>query len=438
MSKKILVDLIRSPDPTCIDDLSDEPQGLLYLASSLRQAGYDARITNLAGHTEQSWKPEIKEADIYGVQLYTPTAHHGINIAKYIKDKFPGKPIICGGAHPTADPNDIRLEVFDKIVMGEGERAIVKIVDSYKNNIPIPRVITAPPITDLDSIPFPAWDLVDMKSFTRKIDGKRCFGISGSRGCCYQCAFCDRTLFGNKVRFRSIENITNEMKEIIDKYDVRQFEFFDDMFTVSKKRLEEFTERTKGWNISYRCNGRADVKDPEIYKMLKDTGCKKICYGIESGSQKILNLMKKGTTVQQNLNAIKLAQNAGIPATGYFILGFPGETKETIQETINFIKSSDIDQAQVYTFTPLPGCDVAKNPDKYGITRMSKNYDDYFLVTGRDGHGGQTVDTKWLSAKDLYLEVQNTRKFLKEHKWRGDIPDYYKNDLGYKTEDKNE
>jgi len=433
MSKKLLVDLIRAPDPTCIDDLSDEPQGLLYLAAVLRQAGHIPRVTNLAGHTADSWKPEIKEADIYGIQLYTPTAHHGINIAKYIKEKFPRKPIICGGAHPTADPNDPRLEVFDKIVIGEGERALVDIVNSYCEDKELPRIIRAELIKDLDSLPFPAWDLVDMMKFTRKINDKRCFGISGSRGCCYQCTFCDRSLFGSKVRFRSIKNITDEMKEIINRYGVKQFEFFDDMFTMSKKRLQEFAEITQDWGIAYRCNGRADVKDPEIYSLLKRTGCKKLCFGIESGSQRILDLMKKGTTVKQNLQAIQLAQNAGIPATGYFIIGFPGETKETIQETIDFIKESDIDQAQVYTFTPLPGCEVARNPERYGITRMSKDYSDYFLVTGKDGHGGKTVDTKWLSADELQEEVKGVRAFLKEHNWRGDFMDYYKNKLGYKT-----
>jgi radical SAM superfamily enzyme YgiQ (UPF0313 family) len=431
--KKLLVDLIRAPDPTCIDDMSDEPQGLLYLAAVLKNAGYNTRVTNLAGHTEESWKPHIKEADIYGIQLYTPTAHHGINIAHFIKERYPGKPIICGGAHPTADPKDPRLNIFDKIVMGEGERSIVTIADAYRDGKDIPRVIQSEMIKDLDSLPFPAWDQVDMMGFTRKIDGKRCFGISGSRGCCYQCAFCDRSLFGSKVRFRSLENITKEMKEIIDTYGVRQFEFFDDMFTVSKKRLKQFADMTKGWNIAYRCNGRADVHDPEVYQLLKETGCKKICFGIESGSQKILDLMKKGTTVEQNLKAIKLSQAAGIPATGYFIVGFPGETKETIQQTIDFIKTSDIDQAQVYTFIPLPGGEVAKNPEKFGIVRMSKDYTDYFLVTGKDGHGGKVVDTKWLSADELQSELQRVRTFLRERKWRGDIPDYYKDKLGYKT-----
>ncbi len=196
----MLVDLIRVPDPTCIDDLLDEPLGLLYLAAVLREHGYDVRITNLAGHTEDSWKSEIKEADIYGIQLYTPTAVHGINIAHHIKKHFPGKPVIGGGAHPSAVPESAELSVFDHLSIGEGERSIITIADGLRDGTDIPRVIQSSVIEDLDTLPFPARDLLDMDSFHRKVGGERCYGIIGSRGCCYRCAFCDHALFGSQIK----------------------------------------------------------------------------------------------------------------------------------------------------------------------------------------------------------------------------------------------
>ena len=130
----MVVDLIRVPDPTCIDDLLDEPLGLLYLAAVIRDAGYAVRITNLAGHSETSWQSEIKDADIYSIQLYTPTAPLGIQIAHFIKETFPGRPVIGGGAHPSAVPESKELTIFDHIVIGEGERSFVKVVDAFKNN----------------------------------------------------------------------------------------------------------------------------------------------------------------------------------------------------------------------------------------------------------------------------------------------------------------
>lgn len=430
--KKMTIDLIRVPDPTCIDDHLDEPLGLLYLGAVLREAGYNIRITNLAGYNAENWKSEIKEADIYGIQLFTPTSQHGINIAKYIKEKFPGKPIMCGGAHPTAVPDDPRLEVFDNIVIGEGEKVIVDLAKAYERGEKPQRIIRAEFIEDLDSLPLPAWDLVDMMSFHRKINGERCFNVLGSRGCCYQCTFCDRSLFGSKVRFRSIDNIVKEIKEAIRIYGVRHFDFADDMFTVSKERLKEFAEKTRGLEIQYRCFGRADVHDPEIYKLLKDSGCVMICFGIESGNQAMLDRMKKGTTVTQNLKAIGIAKNFGIHTTGFFIAGFPGETKKTIQESKDFVEFSGLDQAQFYTFIPLPGNEVAKNPDKYGIIKMSKDYSKYFHVTGIEGLGGKTIDTEWLTAEELEEEVKKIRQFLKERATRGNLQDYYKEKLGYK------
>ena len=423
-----MIDLIRVPDPTCIDDHLDEPLGLLYLGSSLMENGHDVRITNLAGHNLDRWKSEIKEADLYGIQLYTPTAHIGINIAKFIKDKF-DKPVICGGAHPTALPNLEELSIFNHVVVGEGEKVIVDIAN--KRNIP--RIIKSEFIKDLDSIHSPARDLVDMMGFNRKVEGERGFGIIGSRGCGYKCNFCDRSLFGDKVRFRSIDNIAEEIERIISDYGVKNFEFFDDMFTVNKRRLEEFRDRVNGLNISYRCNGRSDITDKEVYDLVYESGGRMICFGIESGSQKMLDLINKQTTVEKNLEAIRVAQSSGLNVMGYFIAGFPGETKETIKESIDFIKTSNIDQAQFYTFIPLPGCEVYKNPKKFGVTRMSKNYGNYFHVTGDNGRGGKVVDTKWMTSDELQEEVVGIRKFLREHTWRGGIQDYYKDKLGYET-----
>ncbi len=428
----MIIDLIRVPDPTCIDDLLDEPLGLIYLASCLREKGYEPRITNLAGHTFESSKELIKEADLYGIQLYTPTSKIGIDIARFIKERFPGRPVICGGAHPSALPESKELDIFDNVVLGEAELSIVKVTEAYANKKPIQRIVKSGFIKDLDSISLPAWDMVDMMNFHRKVDGHRCFGIIGSRGCTFHCAFCDQAIMGDRVRFRSIDNIVYEIKQVIERYGVRHFEFFDDMFTVKKTRLVEFRDKTSGLGLNYRCNGRTDILDRDTYRLLKESGCKVICFGIESGSQKILDRMKKRNTVENNYKAIKITQEAGLTVIGYFMIGFPGETIETINQTIEFVEKSDVDQAQFYTFVPLPGCDVYKHPEKYGVKIISRDFSDYYLVTGTEGLGGRTVETETLSAEELENQMRRIRKFLKKRGFRGKTQDYYTNKLQHR------
>ena len=430
----MLIDLIRVPDPNCIDDLLDEPLGLMYLGATLRKNAYEVRITNLAGCNFENWKGLIKEADLYCIQLYTPTADIGIEIAKFIKKRFPEKPVICGGAHPTALPDSEDLAIFDNIVIGEGEKSIITVADSYKHKKNIPRIVKSAFIENLNSIPFPARDLVDMNMFHRKVNDERCFGIIGSRGCFFKCAFCDRSLFGEKLRTRSVDNIVEEIRHIIDKYGIRHFEFFDDIFLAKKEELKYFKDKAEKLDIIYRCNSRTDTLTEERCRMLYESGCRTLCFGIESGSQKILDIMRKGTRVEVNIKAMRIARQAKLTTIGYFILGFPGETKQTIQESIDFIKRSDIDQAQFYTFIPLPGCEVYKNPEKFSAQIISRNFSDYYLITGNDGRGGKTISTQFLTADVLQEELKNIRQFLKDRGSRGHMQDYYVQKLQYKKE----
>lgn len=432
----MLIDLIRVPDPNCIDDLLDEPLGLMYLGASLKNNGYKVRITNLAGFSCENWKSDIKEAGLYGIQLYTPTVNIGIEIAKFIKENFPGKPVICGGAHPTALPDSKELSVFDHIVAGEGENAIIAVADSYRDKSPAPRIVKMDFIEDLDSIPLPDRGLVNMDMFHRKVDGKRCFGIIGSRGCYHKCAFCDRSLFGEKLRSRSVENIVGEIKHVVSKHGIRHFEFFDDILFPHKEELVDFKNKVKDLGLVYRCNTRSDTLSEERCRLLYETGCRTVCFGIESGSQVILNRMRKGTKVETNFKAIRMARKAGLTTIGYFILGFPGETRETIQETVDFIKKSDVNQAQFYTFTPLPGCEVYRHPERFGVQIISRNFSDYYLITGSDGRGGKTVNTKHLTADELQEELVKIRQFLKERGSKGHMQDYYVRKLRYKQDEK--
>ncbi len=417
----MLVDLIRPPNPYSIDDLLDEPLGLLYLAASLREAGHEVRVTDMAGNANAN----IYEADVFGIQLWTPTAHLGVNIAKSISRMYPWALRVAGGPHVSACATGKGMNVFDAFVAGEGEHAFLRTVEQYGEHWNITKDRWAGRIPDLDRLPFPARDLVDMNKYHRKVDGHRSYGIIGSRGCSFSCRFCDRSLFGEKIRFRSIENIVKEIQGC----DVKHFEFFDDMFPGNIKRAREFYEQTQGMGLNFRCNLRTD--SPDYYKIMKDSGCSMVYFGIESGSQKILDLMNKGTTIEKNYKAIHRAHDAGLMVGGYFILGYPGETTETIDMSMEFIEKSGIDQAQFYMFVPLPGSEIYRDLDKYGGKLLTEDYSEYYHVAGEDGHGGRVIETEWLSADQMQSEMQRVRKFLRERGSKGGMQDYYKKKLNY-------
>ncbi len=422
----MLVNLIRPPNPYSIDDLLDEPLGLLYLGASLIEAGHEVVITDLAGRTDHIKYLYVKEADVFGVQLWTPTAHLGIEIAKTIKRLYPWALTVAGGPHVSACATGKGMRAFDVVVKGEGEEVFPWVIEKYEKRTDNRGSFLFPhAIQELDDISFPARHLVNMNKYNRKVDGHRAYGIIGSRGCSFSCRFCDRSLFGDKIRFRSIKNIVAEIKQC----GVKHFEFFDDMFPGNMKRAREFYEQTKGMNLNFRCNLRTD--SPDYYKIMKGAGCSMVYFGIESGSQKLLDLMKKGTTVEKNYKAIHKAHDAGLKVGGYFILGYPGETTKTIDMSMEFIEKSGIDQAQFYMFVPLPGSEICQNLDKYGATLLTEDYSEYYHVAGKDGHGGRVIETKWLSADDMQNEMQRVRRFLRERGSKGGMQDYYKDKLKY-------
>lgn len=440
----IKINLIRTNDPTSIDPMLDEPQGLMYIAANLRKHGYNnVKITDLAGSGNNWYNKIDNNCDIYGIQLYTPTLHIGLEIANRTRILNHRALFICGGAHPSAGIDSKELmEYFDIVVAGEGEETMVDIVRQHEKNLlaegegigwkhEFPKFMLGKSILNLDELPLPSWDMVDMMKFTRSVDENRSFGITGSRGCAFVCAFCDKSVFGKKVRWRSIDDIVLEVKMAIKNYGVKYFEFYDDMFVAKENRILEFIEKTKGLNIKFRCNMRTDSKIPDIYRLLKRAGCVSVAFGIESGSQRILDLMNKQSTVENNFTAIKKAQKAGLQTIGYFIIGFPGETKETIDKTLSFIENSNIDRPQVYQFTPLPGSPVFTNPDKYGIINMSKDWKQYWMVTGQNGLGGKVIDTKYMTSDELTEHMIEVRKFLRNYGIKGSTAKYYTQDLNY-------
>lgn len=395
--------LINPPHEESLDRKLDPPLSLMYIASSIREIGiHDVSIVDLAFYDRNEWKKMIPKADLYGITAMTSSLHHAMDIKFICKCIKPKCTVMVGGAHPSALPVECQNLGFDITVVGEAEGVIRYILDHFDYLIEDKHIIYGKKyLMDIDKIPFPARDLVPIKEYTRLVNGIKATSIIASRGCPYKCAFCinsTKKIF-NKPRYRTTENIIAEMKEVIEKYNFKAFIFYDDTFTIHPE-LDKLLNEIKKLNIIFRCNGNARKDTFETFQKLYDAGCREISFGIESGSPKILKMINKNVTPMENYNAISSAKSAGLIVKAFLMVGSPGETRETVESTINFINFARPNQWTLFNFVPLPGCDIYNNPKKYGIKIITKDYKQYYNIAGQN-EGGITCETEHMTAEDI-------------------------------------
>ena len=415
----LTIELIHPPHPDASEDRLDVPMGLLYIAANLEKHGYKVRINDLSGSPEAEW--EVGSADIYGITVYVTTINLAEKIALLCKNKNENCKVIVGGAHPTALPESMS-NLFDVVVIGEGEIAMLEVVKDFPNN---KRYYEVPLSKDLDLYPNPAYHLVDLQTYKRTIGGNSSLTILTSRGCPYRCAFCGLAKHHKIIKTRSPEAVAEEIKFLKEKYNITSFNFQDDTFTCNRKRLYHLLDLLKPLNISFKCHGRAGLDTKEDYEKLKEAGCNILIWGTESGSQKILERMNKQASVQDNENVIKWAKECGIIARCNFIVGFPGETKETLEETKSFIEKTNPDQYFISNFVPFPGTDVWNNPEKYDVVWMNKIFDNYYQVNKTES-GGINIATKFLSVEEFAELEKEFRVWMKQRGRRGPLLEYEK------------
>ncbi len=413
----LTVELIHPPHPEAIEDRLDVPLGLLYIAASLKQVGYNVRVNDLSGIGVEGW--EIKSADIYGITAYAPSMHIVKNIAIKCKEVNPDCVVVIGGAHPTALPEHMD-SIYDCVVIGEGELAFLDIIRDYPN---CERYYENPLTSDLDQYANPSYHSIDLNSYTRTVEGKKSVSMVTSRGCPFRCAFCGLTKEHRFIKYRSPEAVASEIKYLKYNHGIEAFNFQDDTFTISRQRLYHLLDLIEPLNIVFRCHGRAGLDRKDDYIKLKKAGCVQLSWGIESGSQYILDRMNKQVDVLDNEAVIRWAKEVGITSRAFFVIGFPGETANTIQETKDFIERTNPDQYFVSSFIPYPATDVWLNPEKYGVTWISNNFSDYYQID-KDGFGGIAVETEFLKKEELRELEKDFRTWIGRREKRGPLLDY--------------
>ncbi|HQJ15363.1 MAG TPA: radical SAM protein [Candidatus Omnitrophota bacterium] len=417
------------------------PDWLAYATAVLRRDGFDARLidctamnwdkTRLAAFVRRE-RPEWAVLD-----STTPSIFSDIECARICKDA--GAKVIMVGTHASALPGDTLAAAngaVDLIALGEYDYTVRDIIRQGRAFESIPGVCflrdgkpvhTArrPLIADLDSLPFPSWEFIDLR---RYFDAGRLYpyiNIIGGRGCPYRCIFCQwpQLMFGHAYRFRSAGHVVDEIE-----YDLRMFpmlkygEFFfeDDTFTVNKERALSICGQIarRGLKVTWSVNARPDICDLDLFRQMKISGCRQFLVGFESGDQEILDTIKKGVTIEQSRRFVDIAHQAGIEVHGCFVLGLPGETVGTAQKTIDFALSLKLDTIQFSAAVPLPGSEYFEFCRDRGLLK-TKSWEDWL----DGGEQGAVVDYPGLSIdainrmvdrglRAFYLRPEFVVKFL--------------------------
>ncbi len=367
------------------------PFGLAYIAASLRDAGYDVHVVDMEGDALTS-----DEALERIVSSSPDMVAFGGMVTRYrmvkamsgiIRSLIPGVFICAGNTGATTIPElYLRGCDLDCVVLGEGERTSVELAETLDSSgdwheVPgiawldednnLARSAPREMIADLDTLPWPAWDLFPVENYISSMDHRqkrvRHLEVVASRGCPYNCVYCYR-IYGRRVRRRSPESIVNEICELVRRFDIKYTGFPDDLFTSDRKFVMRTCEliKEKVPGMKWSCLGRVNTVDREMLETMKDAGCDWISYGIESGDDAMLKRLKRGVTSKQCLDALKLTESVGIHAEGSFIIGMFGETRESVKATVDFCIKADITVPMLFV-TPYPGTAIFQEAMDKGL-----------------------------------------------------------------------
>lgn len=368
---------------------TEEPLGILSIAAVLKKADYSVSFYDLTfAKNLEILKEDILNSDLVGFSATSPLFGIAREILTFVKEINPNVKTVAGGPHPTQDPKNAVEAGFDFAVIGEGEETIIQLVKglsegdcsevngiAYKENGDIKINNIQSFISDLDTVPLIDRKLIDYSKY-------HTFGMMATRGCPFSCFYCkpmQEKLFGNRLRKRSVLNIVDEIEQLhkIDKNKVIYFK--DDTLTIcSADWFKEFgTElRKRKLRVKWGCNSRVDTVNREKLKLMKDAGCVGLSFGVESGSQKIIDFYNKGTKIEQVIDVFALCRKLKLQTMAFIMLGAPVETRQDLEETYQLVRKIKPNSWITYVTTPFPGNSLHEYAKNRGIIQID-NYIEY-------------------------------------------------------------
>lgn len=392
--------------------------------SSAISSNNDIKILDLNMEPEpiQSLNKTLNEfnPDYVGITFTTPVFSKAAKISSLVKEFNKEIKVVGGGVHASSFPEDtLSNSDFDIVVKGEGDFTLQEIVSgkklssikgvSFKSGR---KIITNPSrdlIKDLDVLPYPSWHLYNLKNYksSKLISRKNPAGfIETSRGCVYQCVYCNKNIFGRTFRTKSPKRVVDEMRFMLDS-GFKEIHIVDDGFSTDINRAKQICALIKSekldfaWNLH---NGvRVDRVDEELMKKLAEVGCYRVTFGVESGNEQILRNINKNITLDNVRDAVKWSKKYGLEVFGYFMLGLPGETKETMQDTIDFARQLDFDFVKFTITIPLPGTEMYDAWERGGYLK-DKNWDAFnFHKRAEEVYTHPSLD--WDTIYDYYSKA---------------------------------
>jgi anaerobic magnesium-protoporphyrin IX monomethyl ester cyclase len=359
------------------------PLGICSIAATLQEAGHDVHLIDCTflDRKEALEKALAVKAEAVGIYCMVTMLEDCLWFAEHLRGR--SRVLVAGGPLPTCEP-ELFLDHFDVVVRGEGEQTMLELLKAcaegsgldgvagiaYRVGAGVPskgEVVFTPDrafAKGLDQIPFPARELLPNESYVRY--GRKKYGYSittvmSTRGCPYRCEFCSNVVFGGSYRERSPQNVVDEIEAALALgYD--RISFADDVFTMKKERVIGICReiRRRGLHFQWECLGRVDALDTHTSLEMKEAGCSRIFFGIESGDDQILELMNKKITTEEARNAVETAHRAGLQVGAFFILCYPGDTDDTVLRTLHFATSLPLDYLGLSMPYPLPGTNLYK------------------------------------------------------------------------------
>lgn len=417
------------------------PYGVLYLASALERNGDAVRIVDRNADPEgiEDIISEF-EPSLVGVSVMTgPCILDALQVSRLAKRINPDIQVVWGGVHPTMFPEMCLSEPsVDLVVRKEGDYAIVDIVNglstgsdpskiegiSYKKDDKIYHTPERPLIQDLDALPYPAWHLLDISKYTHnRLDGRKYLSMNTSRGCPYRCTFCYNKMF-NKRKWRglSAEKIIEQIHYLISEYGIGFVEFLEDNFTVNHRRLEKLCDCLIEDNLDLKwyCESRVGSLGRKLLTKMKRAGCVGIGFGVESGSPRILEFIKKDITVEQTIQTFELCREIGICPDAYAMVGLPHETVDDFKMTMKLLDRIPYKMCDLMVFRPYPGTELYELCLSEGLFNPPNDLESWAEIS--DLHSprysiGQIPENLIRSAKrktQLQSRYHDAKKVLKE------------------------
>ena len=409
--------LINPPHPALVNPNAQAPLSLLYLAAVAERAGLSVRIVNLSGALPQSYLWRFPQARCFGI-TGTYLDVEAVNaVAREIRTQQPAATILVGG--PIAlSADELDYTCINTVVKGEGEHVLADLVEHVRG-----RFVDGEPC-DPKRLPLPARHLWPGPFGGNVfIGGENYFGggsanLITSRGCPFSCAFCaGPALMARTVRCRQPEAVVAEMEEVATDFGVRQFRLNDEFFTAKRSHCFSICALIRqsrilghGKRVAWRASVGVNPHDIETWKTMVSAGCKEVSLGVETADPKVLRLLTNKGSVPDAMAALETAHEAGLRTRALMMVGLPGSTMHTLQANLRFLDMARFDALAMTVFTPIPGCAIAREPERFGCRILEKRVERSLCMYGPDGENQirPTIEVNGLSDEEFMRQMQLT------------------------------